>query len=78
MEIHGTPLFMVGAMVTQIIARLEETNANSEEENTKIANEYMLQRLYEIKRDIDSALLEELSNSLTRIKEDIEGSDKEC
>lgn len=77
MEIHGTPLFMVGAMVTQIIDSLEEINAKNEEENTKIANEYMLQRLYEIKRDIDSALLEELSNPLARIKEDIEGSDKE-
>ena len=77
MEIHGTPLLIAGAMVTQMITSLEETNAKNEEENTKIANEYMLQRLYEIKRDIDSALLKELSNSLARIKEDMEDSDKE-
>ena len=76
MEMHGTPLFIVGGMVTQMIASLEETNAKNEEENTKIAYEYMLQRLYEIKRDIDSTLLKELSNSLARIKEDIEGGDK--
>lgn len=74
MELHGTKLFIVASTISQVIDEMEKQNENNTDEDTKIAMEYLLQRFYDIKRDVDGAILEELTEGMARMRKVFEES----